>query len=294
MTMSHPLRGCRWIAASRPCQSPVIRRRFSCGKPLWASVSVTGLGYFDARINGLPLSGHCFQPVTSEYGPRDLTKLSFSLYDRLTFRVYYCTYDVSALLREGENELSIQLGNGFYRQDQRLNEGRVSYGDTLKAIYCLTLGYGDRVERICSDGSEVWQDSRIRFNNLYLGEVHDLSFVPGPEEKVTVLPDAQAELSPQTGAPDREIRTLKPVLLSERDGLRIYDAGENVSGLVRLRVKGGQGQWVILRFAENLTEDGALDFESAGLRNIMSSGVPQRAEPYSSFLRNFFAFLLLT
>ncbi len=275
MTMSHPLRNCRWVAASRFCQSPVIRRRFSCEKPLWASLSITGLGYFEARINGKPLTDHRFQPVVSEYGPRDLSALGYPLFDQLNYRIYYCTYDVTALINEGENELSIQLGNGFYRQNQRLSEGKVSYGDTLKAIYCLTLGYAHREERICSDGSEVWQESRIRYNNLFLGEIHDLGCVPGPEEKVQVLPDAPGELSPQIGAPDREVRTLKPMLLREKNGLRIYDAGENISGTVRLRVNGEQGQWVILRFAENLTAEGDLDFASAGSGTTLKSGVPQ-------------------
>ena len=275
MTMFHPLRGCRWIAASRHCQSPVVKRRFLCEKPLWASLSVTGLGYFEARINGKSVTDHRFQPVVSEYGPRDLSKLSYPLFDRLTYRIYYCTYDVTALVDCGENLLTVQLGNGFYCQHQRRDEGPVSYGDTLKTIYCLTLGYADRQERICSDGSEVWQESRIIHNNLFLGEVHDLGREPGQEQPVTVMPDEPGILSPQIGAPDREVRTLKPVLLWEKNGLRIYDAGENISGTVRLRVNGEQGQWVMLRFAENLTEDGALDFASAGSGTTLKSGVPQ-------------------
>ena len=275
MPQNHPLDGARWIAAAKECQSPVIKRRITCGKPLSASISITGLGYFTAWLNGRPISDHRFQPVASEYGPRDLSVLSYPLYDQMTYRIYYCTYDVTALVEDGENLLTIQLGNGFYRQTERVSEGNAPYGDTLKTIYCLTVRYADREARFCSDGSETWQESRIVCNNLYVGEVHDLGMVPGAERPVAVLPDEPGILSPQIGTPDREIRTLSPKLLSEKAGVRIYDAGENISGLVRLRVDGDPGQRVTLRFAENLTAEGELDFESTGSHYTCTSGVPQ-------------------
>lgn len=275
MLLNHPLDNCRWIGARKECQSPVFRRRFSCRKPLSASISITGLGYFSAWLNGQPLSEDRFQPVCSEYGPRDLSKLSYPLFDKLTYRIYYCGYDVTALVEDGENLLTIQLGNGFYRQTERTSEGMAAYGDTLKTIYCLTLRYADREERICSDGSETWQESPILYNSLYVGEVHDLSMVPGAEQSVTVLPDEVGVLSEQIGAPDRVIRTLEPRLLHEKNGVKIYDAGENISGVVRVRVDGAPGQRVILRFAENLTAEGLLDFASTGARYVCSSGLPQ-------------------
>ena len=135
MNRSHPLYGCRWVAAPRQCQSPIIKRRFSCEKPVSASISITGLGYFEARLNGQPLSDHRFQPVASEYCPRDLSVLSYPLYDQMTCRIYYCTYDVTDLLKAGENLLTVHLGNGFYRQTERVSEGNAPYGDTLKTIY---------------------------------------------------------------------------------------------------------------------------------------------------------------
>lgn len=275
MNQSHPLHNCRWVAAPQQCQSPVIKRRFSCEKPVSASISITGLGYFEARLNGQPLCDHRFQPVASEYCPRDLSVLSYPLYDQMTYRIYYCTYDVTGLLNAGENLLTVHLGNGFYRQTERVSEGNAPYGDTLKTIYCLTVRYADREDRICSDGSETWQESRIVYNNLYVGEVHDLNMVPGAEKPVAVLQDEPGILSSQTGTPDREIRTLSPKLLSEKDCLRIYDAGENISGVVRLRVDGDPGRRVTLRFAENLTPEGSLDFESTGSRYTCTSGVPQ-------------------
>ena len=183
----HPLSGCRWIAAAKECQSPIFLRRFTAENPLSATLHITGLGYFYAEINGNAVSDHYFQPVVSEYGPRDLSIFLYPIMDRFFHRIYFCSYDVSTLLRSGKNCLSIQLGNGWYRQTERSVEGPMAYGDTLKTIFCLELVYPDRILRICSDGSETWQESNILDSCLdpllksLLGKGWDVRVRPHPE-----------------------------------------------------------------------------------------------------------------
>ena len=275
MEHHHPLHNCRWIAGTKECQSPILLRKFTAEKPLSATLHITGLGYFYAEINGNAVSDHYFQPVVSEYGPRDLSVFQYPLFDKLCYRIYYCTYDVTSFVKGGENSLSIQLGNGWYRQPERVSEGPMTYGDQLKAIYCLELTYPDRVVRICSDGSETWVESNILYNNLFLGEVHDLGHTSVAEQPVELLPEDTVPLVPQIGPPDRLARTLSPTLISERDGLHIYDAGENISGIVRLTATGRPGEKITLEFAENLAADGSLDFRSAGSGTICTGGKPQ-------------------
>lgn len=275
MKTEHPLYQCRWIGGAPECASPIIKRPFTAQVPLSAKISITGLGYFTAWINGEPLTDCRLQPVCSEYGPRDLGAFLYPLKDRLTYRIYYCTYDVTHLVKAGENLLSIQLGNGWYRQTERTAEGPVAYGSRLKTIYCLTLTYPDGQARICSDGSETWQESAIVYNNLFVGEIHDLRRKAAFERSVDLLPEEPAVLSEQIGVPDRVIRRLIPTLLSEQNGIRIYDAGENISGVVCLTVSGKAGEQVVLRFAENLAKDGSLDFASTGSGCICASGIPQ-------------------
>ena len=91
MDQNHPLFGCRWIGADKECQSPILSRKFSVEIPLSATLHITGLGYFTAEINGKAVSDHYFQPVVSEYAPRDLSKFSYPLFDQLNYRIYYCT-----------------------------------------------------------------------------------------------------------------------------------------------------------------------------------------------------------
>ena len=266
------LNDCCWIGPRADSQSPYIRRTFQADKADKAELTLTGLGYFRAWLNGQLITQDRFLPNVSEYGPRDLSTFLYPLHDQLNYRIYCCTYDVSHLLVSGENTLIIQLGNGWYRQPERISEGLISYGDRLKTIYCLTLN-GSR--RICSDGSETWQESPIVYNNLFLGEVHDHSREISSWEKVEILPREPAALSLQIGPTDRVIRTMVPKLLWQRDGIRTYDAGENISGTVRLTAPALPGEKITLLYAENLDENGELDFVSTGSRSLTVFGKPQ-------------------
>lgn len=263
---------CRWIGPAKECQSPYIYRTFQADGTEKAEITLTGLGYFRAWLNGQPITEDRFVPNVSEYGPRDLTKFSYPLYDQIRYRIYCCTYDVTSLLIPGENQLTIQLGNGWYRQYERVDEGPMSYGDRLKTIYCLTL---NDTQQICSDGSETWQDSPIVYNNLFIGEIHDYTLVPGSPRQVCVLEEEVAPVIPQIGPSDRVIRTLIPKLMKESNGIRIYDAGENISGTVLLSLPARPGETVTLFYAENLTPEGDLDYASAGIGSTLADGSPQ-------------------
>ena len=256
MEMTHPLYGAKWVAGAKEAAAPVIIRKFRTESAGKAVLHITGLGYFHAQINGVDVTDHRLQPAVSEYGPRDLSRFLYPLKDRFTHRIYFCTYDVTDLVKEGENELRIWLGNGWYRQTERRAEGPMAFGDRLKTIFALELPG----ERIASDGSESWEESQIRQSDLFTGEVHDLGFVPVYRGPVTVLPEDGAILAPQIGAPDRLIRTVTPRLIGTMGSKRIYDTGENISGVVRLTAAGDPGAEIRIRFAEELDNDGGPDF----------------------------------
>ena len=260
-----PLSGAQWIGAHPLCQSPVIIRRFSASDVKAATLFVTGLGYFEAEINGKPVTEDRFQPLITDYEPRDLSKFIYPLHDTLTHRVYFCQYDVTELLQEGENTLTIQLGNGWYRQTERDAEGATSFSDVLKAIYSLQLDTAGGEVTIDSDGSETWSGSEIVYNQLFIGEVIDATAPMGFERKVSILPAPAGQLCPQIGTPDRCVRTIRPThIATMADGRKIYDAGENISGVVRVHTSAPWGSRISLRFAENLTGSKDLNTDSTG------------------------------
>ncbi|HOQ91269.1 MAG TPA: alpha-L-rhamnosidase N-terminal domain-containing protein, partial [Candidatus Hydrogenedentes bacterium] len=98
----------RWIAApetvgppeDRSGPMPIFRRSFRLsGPPRRALLYGCGLGFHEFRINGARVGEDLFEPGWTDY--------------RKTCR--YSAYDVTDMLREGENALGLMLGNGFYR-----------------------------------------------------------------------------------------------------------------------------------------------------------------------------------
>ena len=228
------LENAKWVSCDAECQSPIIIRRFNARGVEKAEISLTGLGYFEAKINGQKISDERFVPVVSDYEKRNTAKFLYPIYDELTNRIYYCTYDVTKLIKDGENILEIQLGNGWYRQTERVAEGNTSYSEILKTIYRISLetAYGE--EEIISDGSETWKNSNIVYNNLFIGEVWDCTQEDQNEKNVKILTDTKSVLSKQIGKADKVMRIIRPTLINCIENKKIYDAGENVSGVVVL------------------------------------------------------------
>ena len=80
-------------------KSPQFRKTF-----LWKRseekvlLHVNSLGYHEAYLNGEKISNAVLTPAVSQYDKRSLT----------------VTYDVTGLLRDGENDLVVWLGQGWY------------------------------------------------------------------------------------------------------------------------------------------------------------------------------------
>lgn len=255
-----PFKNSKWIGTKTNCVSPVISRRFSATTGQKASLYITGLGYFDVKINGEAITDYLFLPVASDYEPRDFSNFLYPLKDKTTNRLYYYHFDISPYMKDGENILTIQLGNGWYRQLDRVAEGDVSYGQVLKTIYKLRI---DDLE-LCSDGSEYWQESEVRYSNLFYGETIDPTSLKGSMHMVDVLMPPETMLTPAIGTPDKIIRTINPKLIGHYDGRTLYDVGENISGFVEVETSASAGQKVVLQFAEQIDENLSLDFESTG------------------------------
>ena len=254
----------RWIAPDESCPSPIISRVFQADRCEQAVLLVTGLGYFEARLNGKKLGCDLLSPNPTDYEPRRFTKITYPCRDHFTHRIYYKSFDLSGLLRDGDNLLELQLGGGWFVQEERIAEGEMSFGDRVKC--CYSLQFSNR--KIDSDGSESWRSSEIVYSNLFIGEIIDPNVHTEPRH-VAVLPAPDSVLCPEIGTPDREIRTIRP----QKCG-GIYDAGETVSGYVRIKSKPGYRGKVTLRFSEE-QQGGMLDFASTGADSICASGKPQ-------------------
>ena len=279
MEKQHPFINSKWITPNdETCQSPIIQRKFDMNLASQATLFITGLGYFEARINGVNVTEDMLIPVASDYEKRNnYDTYYYPIFDTFTHRIYYCRYDVTHLLKPGENVLEIQLGNGWYRQTERICEGKTDFGTKLKAIYCLDI---ENAPSVVSDGSEQWYASEILENQIFLGEVQDgrINEKTPNFQSVEILPAPESLLTEQTAPADRVIRPINPKCVYKDENRSIWDAGENISGVVRIFANGTAGEKIRLQFAEQIA-DNKLNFDTAcGATYTCASGRQQIME----------------
>ncbi|MEE9436655.1 MAG: family 78 glycoside hydrolase catalytic domain, partial [Candidatus Adiutricales bacterium] len=211
---------------------------------------MSGLGYYELSLNGRKVGDHLLDPGQTDY-------------DHIAL---YSTFDVTQLLKPGENTLGLILGNGRHIEAYGFSEP--------KGIVQLLVEYenGEK-ETVITD--EQWQASPgpIMENGIYYGERYDARMeMPGWDnadfdnsawEKVETVqgPPLVSQLMP----PIRSTQILKPeTLFRPKPGVFIYDFGQNFSGWARLKVKGPAGTEVRLRFSELLDENRMLNISALG------------------------------
>lgn len=253
--------------------APLFRKSFVVEKPIQsARLYISGLGYYEALLNGERIGNSVLDPAWTTYSKR----------------VLYSTYDVTSQLNQGQNCLGVMLGNGWYNVLPMRMWGQLNLRQYLpvgrpRVIVQLNIKYVDgSTDSVVSDESWRTTPGPILRNNIYLGEIYDarreITNWSQPEcddakwETASIATDAIGELRSQTQPPIRETEIFSPISISQpKPGVYIFDLGHNIAGYAQLRVRGPQGTAVKLRFGELLYPDGTL--------NVMTSVCGQIKKP---------------
>jgi alpha-L-rhamnosidase len=242
-----------WVNETSHGPAPYLRKTFILSKPVRrARLYATALGLYECHLNGWRVGDQQLAPGDADYDKR----------------LYYQTYDVTALLRHGDNVLGAILGDGWYCGHMGL-VGHNVYGDRPALCCQLVIDFADGSSRtIITDDSWQGREGPIRLNDLLDGEEYDARqemtgwdttpFADAGWHKVDER-EEQRLLQAQVGPPVRVISELKTRTVSEpTKGAFVFDLGQNMVGWVRLRVQGPAGTKVTLRFAEMLNPDGTV------------------------------------
>jgi alpha-L-rhamnosidase len=244
---------------SRPQPAPLLRRNFRAESALvTARIYATSLGVYELRLNGRRVGEALLTPGWTSYD----------------HRLQYQTYDVTGLMREGDNVLGAMLGDGWYRGYLGNKGHRNVYGERLALLLQLHLTYADgRLEIIGSDAAWRASCGPIRMSDLYLGETYDArQEKPGWDQAgyddsdwcgVRRLDHPKEMIVAQLGPFIRRQEQIQPVrILHSPKGETILDFGQNMVGWVQMRVRGPQGTNITLRHAEVLDQQGNLYTEN--------------------------------
>lgn len=219
-----------------------FRKTFEVSRPVKsARLYITACGLYEARIDGAQVGDFAMAPGYTDYRRR----------------VQYQTYDVTAMLHEGTNEITVQLADGWYRGSCGAWGRRNQYGTQTKLLAQLEVSYADGGrEIIATDRSWQWSnDGAIRFADNKDGEVIEAFREPtysghAKETKHSVLPSCSDNV------PVKAHESFQPTLITTPSGKKVLDFGQNIAGWIAFSVDAEKGQRVFLRMGEMLGDDG--------------------------------------
>lgn len=255
---------------------PLVRREFLTGKVERAYLTITARGIYEAYLNGEKIGNDFLTPGLTQYNKTHM----------------YQVYDVTSLLRHGENALGIMLGEGWWSGAITFSgENWNFFGDRQSVIAKLTLEKADgSIQTIVTDDSfTASNQGPNRYASLFQGQVYDAVYEeevvgwtrPGfrgawPQASVIELSPENAAIGDLPGMMGRTekmdysgqrcmgqignnvkcVKMLSAQSVQEvRPGVFVYDFGQNIAGIPEILLPAGPGGTVSLRYAEILYPD---------------------------------------
>lgn len=206
------------------------------------------LGFYECRINGKPASTSVLNGPWTNYQKT----------------VYYDTFDVSALLEEGENTIEVELGNGYYNPSPITYFGKYNLRKNLSEVgdpkMWLQLMVNDEIV-LQSDSSWKAEEGNLLFNNLFLGEKVDFNLTDSQIHPVTVS-TTPYPLTPSFMEPITRHQSIDPISVVENEQGLELDFGEMISGFFELDWNSTDNAQILCKFAERRNPDGSLNYFS--------------------------------
>ena len=220
--------------------APYLRKSFRLTKTVRsARAYVCAGGLFEMHINGWRVGDHQLDPA----------------YTRFDRRLLYVTFDVTTLLRKGDNAAGFLLGNGWYNHQSMAvwNFDKAPWRNRPAVCADIRITYVDGTTETISTGRD-WRTtlSPVIFNSIYTAEHHDARreipgwSTPGYRDtawKPVILRSAPAPLIvAQAMHPIRATSAIPAVSVKKwSDTSYVFDIGQNISGVSELRIRGSRG-----------------------------------------------------
>lgn len=229
----------------------VYLKNFRCAaKAEKAILKITALGVYEAKLNGERVGDFILAPGWTSY----LNRLQVQ------------SYDVTDMLKT-ENSLEVTVGQGWRAiANKRDGSDFLGYRDTA-LIAELTLVYADgTAESIVTDSSWTARESKLRYTNIYDGDIYDATFKAGSARHCICVDLEKDMLIPQEGEKIVEHERMPALqIIKTPAGDTVIDFGQNMTGYVEFRIKGTPGAQATISHGEMLDRDG--NFYNANYRS---------------------------
>lgn len=208
-----------------------------------ASLIITALGIYEADLNGKRVGDLLLTPGYTYY-PRELQVQ---------------VYDVTDALSEGENELRIFLGQGWYCGRYTYDNKCQIYGEHTAAAWILDVETEEGNLRITSrDDTVETMESPYEYAGIYDGEIYQGGTLKKGNDAVIPYTGKLPEVL-EEGILYTKVQEKIPVQSAQKvKDVTILDFGQNFAGFVEIDPTYMDGQELKLRHGEILNSDGSL------------------------------------
>ena len=241
--------------------APYFRKEFKAAKAIKSArayIAVAGL--YELYINGEKIGDHRLDPM----------------YTRFDRRTLYVTYDVTPQLQNGDNAIGVLLGNGWY------NHQSIGVWDFHNApwrnrpAFCfdLRVTYNDGSTETISSGLD-WRTSSgaVIFNSIYTAEHYDARLEKdgwnkpsynGPRwDGVSLRSAPSGNITSQQLRPIRNVMEIPAKTIKKMDdSTYLYDFGQNMAGVTKIKVSGDEGTVIKMKHGERLYDNGYIDMSN--------------------------------
>ncbi len=245
-----------------PYDPPVrMRREFRLEKKVVrARLYITAHGIYEAKINGKPVTDSLLNP-------------GFTTYEK---RLKYQVFPVEELLQGGENAIAVTIADGWYKGKIALGRG-CEYGEVPGLLLQLEMEYEDGARTVlCSD--ESWRysfDGPIRMADLFFGQAVDGRREDGEPSLCAYdahgWKDVRQRQEPVRGveaqcSPLAKVFAEIPArrLWTAPNGDTLVDFGQNMAGVIRVRIQGQPGEEITFEHGEVLDREGNFTYAFEG------------------------------
>ena len=219
-----------------------FRKAFSAADVKKARLYISACGEYEARINGKRVGNFILAPGSTDYYKR----------------IQYQTYDVTDLIRTGENTVTAELADGWYRGSSGAKGRTCTYGTVTRLIAQLEITGADGEEQvIVSDDSWQWSnDGPILFADNEDGEIVDANKTPSYSGKAKVS-SFHVPLTASNNVFVTEHEHFKPIeKIITPSGKTILKFPQNLCGYLSFRLNAKKGQKIHIRLGEMLDDAG--------------------------------------
>lgn len=247
--MKHNFKGI-WIGADMTVEdrfAPIFKKDFPLNKKIKeAKIYISGLGLFELKINGILPDDTVLNPPHSQY----------------TQTVFYRTFDITDLLADGENSITVEVGHSFYNETTHVWKWeKAVWRDIPKMLADIEITYADGTSEFITTGTDwlITKDGTTTANSIYYGETFDARNKDYKWSNAVAVNAPAGELKEHNEPFIRRIDEFKPRSITRLDnGSILIEAPEMLTGWAKIRINAPKDVAVTITYGERLTDDGYL------------------------------------